>query len=288
MGCSLIVATRALTATPDLILFNGDVFTSDPARLRAEAIAIRGERIVAVGANEAIQRLAERKTESSDLGGRVVIPGFNDAHYHFMPKFTAHRLALSFPEPSWEEVIAAVADAVKQATPGTLIYGEVGGLVVTEPDANRTALDRIAPLHPVLLSAWFGHGQIFNSGALRRLGIADDEPDPLGGWFEREAGSRRINGKVFEYAADPALRRLADSVPDADVIQGLRDLSEEALLELALATRAGMTTEESAKAIVDWLATARHPQSGRPSVVSCPIWWSPPCAMTAVLLQGGA
>jgi predicted amidohydrolase YtcJ len=228
-GGLLFVSVQAKAAAPDLILFNGAVFTSDPARPRAEAIAIRGERIIAVGANEAITKLAGRKTKSIDLQGRVVVPGFNDAHYHFMPKFPAHSLKLAFPEPTWTEVLAAVTDAVKQAAPGTLIYGEVGGLVVTDPNATRAALDHAAPQHPVFLSAWFGHGQIFNSAALRRFGIGDEEPDPLGGWFEREAGSRRINGKVFEYAAAPAFRRLADSVPDAEVLQSLRAMSDEAV-----------------------------------------------------------
>ena len=118
-GCLLFVGVEPKAAAPDLILFNGDVFTSDPAHPRAEAVAIRGERIVAVGATGPITKLAGRKTKSIDLQGRVVVPGFNDAHYHFMPKFPAHNLTLSFPEPTWEEVLAAVADAVKQAASGT-------------------------------------------------------------------------------------------------------------------------------------------------------------------------
>ena len=72
-------------AVPDLILFNGNVFTADAAGPNAEALAIRGERIVEVGTTKQISALAGPKTKRMDLGGRLVVSGFNDAHYHHMP-----------------------------------------------------------------------------------------------------------------------------------------------------------------------------------------------------------
>src|SRR3954469_12347672 len=72
--------------TADLILFNGKVFTADPAKPSAQAIAVRGMRILAVGSDTEIKKLAGAKTRLIDLQGRTVIPGINDAHFHFMPK----------------------------------------------------------------------------------------------------------------------------------------------------------------------------------------------------------
>src|SRR5712692_11336262 len=69
-------------APPDLILLNGKIFTSDEAHPYVEALAIRGERIVATGTSEKIRSLAGPQTKRIDLGGRVVIPGINDAHHH--------------------------------------------------------------------------------------------------------------------------------------------------------------------------------------------------------------
>ena len=67
---------------PDLVLFNGKVFTSNSSQPHVEALAIRGERIVAVGNSKEIVALAGKETRRMDLGGRTVIPGINDAHYH--------------------------------------------------------------------------------------------------------------------------------------------------------------------------------------------------------------
>ena len=72
----------AQQAAPDLILFNGKIFTSNEAHPYAQAVAIRGERISAVGDSEIIKGLAGPNTKLLDLGGRTVIPGINDAHYH--------------------------------------------------------------------------------------------------------------------------------------------------------------------------------------------------------------
>src|SRR5919108_396258 len=72
-------------APADLVLVNGKVFTSDLTKPFAEAVAIRGERIVAIGTSAEIETLAGAKTRRIDLQGRTVVPGFNDAHFHFMP-----------------------------------------------------------------------------------------------------------------------------------------------------------------------------------------------------------
>jgi predicted amidohydrolase YtcJ len=94
---------------------------------------------------------------------------------------------------------------------------------------TRAALDRVAPAHPVHLRAYYGHGYILNSAAMRGLGVKDEEPDPYGGRFERVAGSARINGRMWEYAAWNQDRVLGDRVSDEAVIAALHEMAREAI-----------------------------------------------------------
>ncbi len=104
--------------TVDLILLNGKVFTVDSAKPSAEAIAIRGERIVAVGTNDEIKKLAGAKTRLIDLQNRAVTAGFNDAHFHFMPDPKGFHLQFKTLEPSWEETLQMVKNAVQETLDG--------------------------------------------------------------------------------------------------------------------------------------------------------------------------
>ncbi len=216
-------------ASIDLILFNGKVFTSDVAKPAAEAVAIRGERIVAVGTNKEVEKLANIKTRKIDLQGRVVIPGINDAHFHFMPEPDGFLLAFETMEPSWQKTIEALAGAVKQTPKGQWIFGTVGGEVIADVQANRFALDRIAPDNPVLLQTYFGHGYIFNSKAMPLLRIAEEEVDPLGGNFERNGNTKKINGRIFEYAGWRQNSTLAGQVSDEDAIRALKIMADKAV-----------------------------------------------------------
>lgn len=213
----------------DLILHNGKVFTSDSAMPKAEAIAIRGERILAVGSNEEIRKLAGTKTRSIDLGGRTITSGFNDAHAHFMPQPVGFELKFKDMEPDWTEVIEAVKNAVKEAPRGTWIFGSIGGTAMADAKANRFLLDQIASGHPVFLETYFGHGQIINSKAMPVLGISETQADPLGGYFERDAETKRINGRVFEYAQWRQNRRFAEMVSDERAIRELKQKAAQAI-----------------------------------------------------------
>jgi hypothetical protein len=214
----------------DSILINGRVFTADPAQPFAEAVAIRGEWILAVGASDAIAALAHANTRRIDLRGHTVIPGINDAHYHFPGHpLGGHRLSLQSMEPSWQETQDALADATKQVPAGTWIFGTIGGGVIAEAEADRFGLDRIVTEHPVALMQYAGAGFIINTKAMQAFDIGETEPDPMGGRYERAAGSRRVNGKLFGYAKYRLFRRLVDHVPDADIVQALQALAHEAL-----------------------------------------------------------
>ncbi len=213
----------------DLILLNGKIFTSDVTQPNAEAIAIRGERIFAVGSNDEIKKMASAKTRLIDLQGRTVVPGFNDAHFHFMPDPKGFQLQFKTMEPSWEETLEAVKNAVRETPKGQWVFGNIGITVLSDQNANRFALDRVAPNHPVLLRSYYGHGYIVNSKAMPLLQFAEEEPDPLGGYFERVGNSKKINGRFGEYAEWKPNRILVNQVSDTDVIKELKKMADEAV-----------------------------------------------------------
>jgi len=213
---SLPLSAYAQQALADLILLNGKVFTADLTKPSAEAVAIAGERIVGVGTSEEIERFAGAKTRRIDLQGRVVVPGFNDAHCHFPVDVLPKHVDLQFKtnEPSWEETRTAIEQAVKQTPSGIWILGDVGGNVVLNEQVTRFELDHLAPNHPVWLSTWSGHAYILNSNAIQLLQIAEEEPDPMGGSYERVTGYNQVNGRLWEYAQWKQVRFLANQIPD--------------------------------------------------------------------------
>ncbi|MGA8808493.1 MAG: amidohydrolase family protein [Thermoanaerobaculia bacterium] len=214
-------------AAPDLIIHHAKVFTSDPAHRFAEALAIQDNKIVAVGTNGEIMAMADRKTNRIDAGGRVVVPGFNDAHTHQGPRPEGFTVS---PEENaaWPLVSAALANAAEE-TPGDVwIYGSVSPKLLDDPAVTAQALDKVAQHRKVVLGVWTGHGTILSSEAMNALRIRDSAVDPAGGSFERDE-SHHLTGKMFEYADWNAERRLADTVSDADAADQLKAYSDRAL-----------------------------------------------------------
>jgi predicted amidohydrolase YtcJ len=214
---------------PDLIIVNGAVVTGDPSRPAAEAIAVTGEQIVAVGTSAEVSAMAGRGTRRIDVQGRTVVAGLNDAHAHVSIAPKGVSLEFATLDPSWDEVRGEIARAASQARAGTWLSAAVGPSVVLDASITRDLLDRAAPGHPVILRAYFGHGYILNTAALRDLVVKDEEPDPLGGTFERVRGSRRINGRLWEYAAWNTDRLLGERASDDEIIASLRALAQDAM-----------------------------------------------------------
>ena len=178
-------------ATPaaTLLFHGGKIFTADDAKPWAEAIAIAGDRILAVGADTEVLAFASDATERVDLAGRVVIPGFNDAHVHAAAPLSSHDLGLPF-DPPVTQVLDAIRTAAATTPPGTWLGGTIGGAVFDDPAARRDALDRVAPEHPVLLMGWTGHGRLLNSAALRALDLDRARPAGFAGWIEQDDAGR--------------------------------------------------------------------------------------------------
>ena len=213
---------------PDLILLNGKIFTSNSAHPYVEALAIRGERIVATGTAEKVRMLAGPQTKRIDLGGRVVIPGINDAHHHCGFEPAGFHLRFKTMEPAWAEVAEELAAAVAKTPKGTLIHGEIGPVAFEDPQANRASLDKIAPDHPVMLDTWAQHGGVLNSSAFAKFSVKENEPNPVAGHFVRSTDAK-LSGVVYEYAKFQINRRRSDMATEEEVLQQTREFFEDAV-----------------------------------------------------------
>lgn len=215
IGAALAAALSLSHAqAAELYLVGGRIFTSDPARPQAEAVAIRDGRIAAVGTSAEIRAMAGHAAVH-DLGGRRVVPGLIEAHGHAGPAppgRTAPMPNLPWPGPTPDEALKAVAGVAAQG-PGW-IDGEIGPLVVNDMRNWRQALDTAAPDNPVMLRPWWGHGMLLNSAALKALGVAEDIRDPMGGWYGRDAAGR-LDGRVRETPEWALMRQRAALIDPA-------------------------------------------------------------------------
>jgi predicted amidohydrolase YtcJ len=227
--CVVLPASTTLAATPapDTILFNGKIFTSEGNQF-VEALAIQGDRIEAVADSTQIRRLAGSLTKQIDLGGRTVIAGLNDAHNHMRIR-PADLLDLQFADlnPKRPEVMQAITAAALKYPAGTVLSGTISTAIFRDSTVDRASLDLVAPNHPVILTTITGHASILNSAALTKLGIGENEPDPVGGRYEHSKDGR-LSGVLREYANVRASRRLADLTSDKDAIVELRETLTDA------------------------------------------------------------
>jgi predicted amidohydrolase YtcJ len=185
----------------DQVLRGGTVYTVDAARSWAQAVAIRGERIVYVGPDAGAERFIGPRTRVVDLGGRMLLPGFQDAHIHpvwagvTLLSLALHELAT--PEEYVEAVAAYAAEHPERpwiVGGGWLMSAFPGGI----PD--RRLLDAVVPERPVALSSTDGHSLWVNSKALELAGITRETPDPVGGRIDRDASGEPV-GALQERAA---------------------------------------------------------------------------------------
>lgn len=222
-------------SSPDLILVNGKIFTSSSTHPYVEALAIRGERISSVGTSPEISALSGPQTKRIDLRGRVVIAGINDAHYHCGVDPNAFHLQFNSEDPTWREVADQLAAAETKAPKGALIIGDIGPTALDDVQATGASLDQLSPGHPVLLRTWSGHAFIVNRLGLAKLGVKEDEPDPVGGKFLRSTANGKLTGVAYEYAVGPLLNGLEALASEAEALQQMREF-------LGGAARLGITT----------------------------------------------
>jgi len=176
------------SSSPDTIFLNGDIYTQ-AAPARAQAMAVRDGRILAVGTNDEVRKLKRGNTQVVDLGGHFVIPGFNDAHVH-LEHAGLELLSVDLRGVrSLEEMQQRIAAAAKTAAPGEWLVG--GGwdhtLWVEQRLPARQDIDAVSAGHPAFFSRVDGHISIGNTAALKAAGITAQTPDPPGGKIDHDS-----------------------------------------------------------------------------------------------------
>jgi predicted amidohydrolase YtcJ len=232
-------------AAPDRIYVNAHVWTGDSAQPEAAAFAVRGDRLLAVGADAPVRALAGIGTEIVDLGGRRVVPGFNDAHWH-LPARPGARLDNSGSVAVILQRLQAYA-AAHQAE--KWLVGR-GWMPNDFPDltAHRRYLDAAFPDRPVVIRDRDGHQALANTRALELAGITAATPDPEDGRIEREADGRPT-GLLKERAARLVLERLPPMTAADTYVMLLEEMATAASLGLTSlqdATAGGFTEIERA------------------------------------------
>jgi predicted amidohydrolase YtcJ len=195
----------------DKLLVNGQIRTGDDACPRASALAIAGERTLAVGDDASLRCLLAPGGEVIDLQGRCVLPGLADSHIHFTSYALGLRELDLSDAASLDEVLARVAERAREMPEGAWIVGRrwdqerwPGRRFPTAAD-----LDKVAPERPVILKAKSGHALVANSHALRLAGIGAGTPDPPGARIGRDA-TGRPDGLLLE---ESAMELVASLVP---------------------------------------------------------------------------
>jgi len=274
-------AGAAHAAPPRTLLHGGAVFTGDPGRPWAQAILIEGDHVAAVGSDAELLGHAGPHTARIDLGGRLVVPGINDAHVHIVVPEGDYLNAPDFipgPGPTLAQVQALLAGGAAATPAGTWLFAFIGTGVFDDPAATRFALDAVAPRHPVALFAWTGHGIWLNTVALTALRVSTTEPDPFGGRFRRFPGSNVITGEVHEYAEFGIRRRLLALLPDAHIVAQYRAFAAAAV-QLGYTSLQDMAVGLTHDRALDALRTARLPLRVRS--ICFPLSPGEPCEVTS-------
>ena len=207
-GAGLLAGTQvSQSAAPELMLVGGRVYTLDPARPWAEAVGVRGDRIVGVGTSAEMRKAAGLSTRVIDLNGGFVTPGFNDAHVHVEstgalltganlldvhePKAFRERIAQAasrLPAGSW--ITRGDWGAYEQWEQGSAGAPGAAGAAAGPFVPDRQLIDDVTPNHPVLVNRFDQSAFLANTLALKRAGVADATPNPAGGEFVRDANGR--------------------------------------------------------------------------------------------------
>ncbi len=199
----IITSSCTSSEKADLVVINAKVLTIDSENPVSEAIAVKGEKIIGVGTTRQISKMIESgKTEVIDATGRLVIPGFNDAHLHFGPldpdfielRYTTDPLTIT----------AKVKVQVAKSIPGELIRGGhwEHEMFKTRDWPSKELIDDVSPDNPVILERADGHSMLVNSFILKNSGITGNTPDPFGGEIQKDPRTGEPTGILKETAMD--------------------------------------------------------------------------------------
>jgi len=201
-GMSANDQLHAQGGSADSIFVNGNIYTGNEKQPRAEAIAVKGDRIEFVGSTVEIRKRAGKAARVVDLKGRTVLPGLTDGHCHIFGVGEREMHLNLEGTNTREEFLAKVKERVAQTEPGKWVTGR-GWIETfwTPPDFPTAAeLDQIAPDHPVFLMRADGHAAVANTAALRIAGITNETPNPFGGEILKDKASGAPTGMLLDHA----------------------------------------------------------------------------------------
>lgn len=228
---ALLVGCGGGQAPADLVVLGGTIVTMDEQRPEAEALAARGQAIVAVGNEGEVRRLIGPETEVLDLDGAVVVPGLIEGHGHFLSLGRSEMQLDLRGAADWPEIVAMVAEAASDAAPGEWIIGrgwhQEKWTAPPEPAVDgmpvHQGLSLVTPDNPVLLTHASGHAAIANALAMELAGIGPDTPDPPGGEIVRDQAGRPI-GVLLE-TAEELVTDVSDRAPNEATVVRMAQLA---------------------------------------------------------------
>ncbi|HXF48518.1 MAG TPA: amidohydrolase [Verrucomicrobiae bacterium] len=224
----LFCAASGFAQPADLVFQNGKVVTVDDTQPRAEAAAVAGNKIVFVGSNSDVEKWVGPKTEVIDLQGKLLLPGFNDAHCHLLNGgFQLIRVNL-LGVKTLEEIQEKVREAVQRAPKGAWVQGRGWDQTLFNNGAwpTKEMLDDVAPNTPVYLRRVDGHSSWVNSAALKLANITKETPNPAGGEIARDE-TGQPTGVLKENATELVTRVIPKPSP-AELRQAIEKGLEEA------------------------------------------------------------
>lgn len=239
----------------DLVLRGGTIASVDPLIGGAQAIAVNGSKISAIGTNEEIAPYIGPETKVIELDGRFAMPGFIEGHGHFLGLGESQQILDFSASKNWGEIVTMVAIAVDKAKPGDWILGRgwhqekwdrVPDDAVDGVPRNHT-LNEVSPNNPVLLEHASGHGVFANAAALAAADIDDGTPDPQGGTIVR-APDGKATGLLRESANRAVVRAQRNHTGGMSPEETEIRLRERVYLAAEVALKNGITSFHDAGA----------------------------------------
>jgi predicted amidohydrolase YtcJ len=202
LAFSTALPAAAQPGTAQTVFVNGNVYTMNERQPRAEAIAVKGDRIVFVGSNADAKKYQLGESKTIDLAGKTVVPGLTDSHCHIFG-IGEREMNLNLEGANTlEDFLAKVKERVAKTERGKWITGRGWIETFWKPPQfpTRADLDKIAPDNPVFLTRADGHAAIANSSALRIAKIAKETPNPFGGEILRDKQTGEATGMLLDHA----------------------------------------------------------------------------------------